>query len=347
MDISLSYIDQLFASFNKMRVLIVGDVMIDAYTEGSVERMSPEAPVPVFSVKKRYNRLGGATNVAVNVKALGAEPLVFSIIGDDLKTEKFMQLMRRYGLEWRQLIKSGMRITTVKERVICEGKQMIRIDEEQTNDLDEADQAKLLMAIRKMIDTKNIGCIILQDYNKGVLTPTVIEEVIAMARAKGIPVAVDPKKNNFLAYRGVNLFKPNAKELREGMAVEADSIEAIQVAAVELQKRLQCQMLMTTLSENGVVMLSKDGDEVRCQHIAAHPRDIKDVSGAGDTVLSVAALCMAANAEPYTIAALSNLAGGLVCEKFGAVPIDKEQLISEAKKSYAQDAEADTSDRDV
>lgn len=334
MHLSHSYIKQLFASFDKMRVLIIGDVMIDSYTEGVIERMSPEAPVPVLNVKKRYKRLGGAANVAVNIKALGADPIVCSVIGNGPKAKDFMQLMLSCGLDSKAIIESERRMTTIKERVICEGKQLLRIDEEDAIDMDDKNQKLLLTNIRKHIEQQETDCIILQDYNKGVLTSSVIKETIALAQSKGIPVAVDPKKNNFLAYQGVSLFKPNAKELREGLSVEAYNLEDIQAATMNLRERLHCQMVMTTLSEQGVIILNKGEQGNAIYHIPAFPRDIRDVSGAGDTVLSVAALCLASHAHPFAIAALSNLAGGLVCEKVGVVPIDKDALQAEVIKRY-------------
>lgn len=335
MVISSEHIEQLFTAFNKMRVLIIGDVMIDAYTEGIVERMSPEAPVPVLSVRKRYNRLGGAANVALNIKSLGAEPLICSVIGDDTKGEKFMQLLRRHSLDTKNIIKSSSRTTTLKERMICDGKQMMRVDEEDIFDLNETETEKILATLRRTLDLKKIDCIILQDYNKGVLTETIIKEIIATAKMRTIPVVVDPKKKNFLAYQGVTLFKPNAKELREGLSVTANETSEIEAAAAKLREMLQCDMVMTTMSDKGVIIKGKDPD---FHHIPAHQRDIKDVSGAGDTVLSVAALCVVANESPFNIAAISNIAGGLVCEKIGVVPIDRDMLLSEAKIIYAQNA---------
>ena len=332
MVISSEHIEQLFAAFNKMRVLIIGDVMIDAYTEGIVERMSPEAPVPVLSVRKRYNRLGGAANVALNIKALGAEPLICSVIGNDSKGATLLQLLRNQGLDTQSIIKSSSRTTTLKERMICDGKQMMRVDEEDIFDLNETETEKILATLRCTLDLKKIDCIILQDYNKGVLTGTIIKEIVATAKKRSIPVVVDPKKKNFLAYQGVTLFKPNAKELREGLSVAANEINEIESAAAKLQEMLQCDFVMTTMSDKGIIIKEKSNG---FHHIPAHQRDIKDVSGAGDTVLSVAALCVIAGEAPFNIAAISNIAGGLVCEETGVVPIDKERLLSETKNIYA------------
>lgn len=330
MNITSEHIDRLFASFNGMRVMIIGDVMIDAYTEGVVERMSPEAPVPVLDVRKRYNRLGGAANVALNIKALGAEPFIYSVIGNDFKGKKFIQLLIDNGLETNHIAQSGYRSTTLKERIICNGKQMLRIDQEDTFDLTDEEQQQLITIISEALKSEKIDCIILQDYNKGVLTKSLIEATIALAREKNIPVVVDPKKKNFLAYKNVTLFKPNAKELREGLADEDNNIES---NTEKIQDLLQCEMVMTTLSEKGIIIRA-NADTTEFHHIPAHQRDIVDVSGAGDTVLSVASLCIVAGENPFNIAAFSNIAGGLVCEKVGVVPIDKEKLLSEVKRIY-------------
>ena len=316
----------LLERFNGLKALVVGDVMIDAYSKGVIERMSPEAPVPIVDLREQFNRLGGAANVAINLKALGANPMICSVIGHDSHADDFLALMREHGLATEGLVKSSKRVTTVKHRVFNGDKQLLRIDKENTFDLTEEEYAELFQIIEKQIETTDI--VILQDYNKGVLSGKMIEVVIGLAKAKHIPVAVDPKKKNFFAYQGVTLFKPNAKELRDGLGVNAETINELRQAAQSLQERLQCQYLMVTLSEQGVMILH-DGE---FHHLPAHPRHIVDVSGAGDTVLSMAALCMALQADAPTIAAVSNLAGGLVCEEVGVVPINKEKLLQEVNR---------------
>lgn len=320
---------ELIERFNGLKALVVGDVMIDTYTKGIIERMSPEAPVPIVSMGERFDRLGGAANVAVNLKALDAVPVVCSVIGDDISGNRLFQLLQEHGLNTDGLVKSQRRKTTVKHRVFNGDKQVLRIDEEDTFDLNEEEHFALIHVIENQIDDADI--VILQDYNKGVLTEKMIQAIINLAQQKDIPIAVDPKRKNFFAYQGVTLFKPNAKELRDGLGVTAGTIDELRQAALELQQRINCQYLMVTLSEQGVMILHHG----EFQHIPAHPRHIVDVSGAGDTVLSVAALCVARrdalNASPETIATLSNIAGGLVCETVGVVPIDKEKLLQEVK----------------
>ena len=318
----------LLERFNGLKALVVGDVMIDAYSKGVIERMSPEAPVPIVNIQERFIRLGGAANVALNLKALGAIPSICSVIGDDNHADELFTLMQEHGLATNGLCKSKERVTTVKHRVFNNDKQVIRIDEEDIFDLTEKEFQSLWETIEKTLENERFDVIILQDYNKGVLTEKMIQAIIALAQGKGIPVAVDPKKKNFFAYQGVTLFKPNAKELRDGLDVNAETIDEFRQAAIMLQERLQCQYLMVTLSDKGIIIQHHD----TFFHLPAHQRHIVDVSGAGDTVLSVAALCVAQKANAETIATLANLAGGLVCEEVGVVPIEKGKLSIEAKR---------------
>jgi D-glycero-beta-D-manno-heptose-7-phosphate kinase len=324
---------QVFEQFSHLRVMVIGDVMVDAYIFGKVERISPEAPVPVVSVEKRVNRLGGAANVALNLKSLGAEPVLCSVIGQDSKGGDFRQLLAEAGISGDAFITSDERITTTKFRVIGNKTQMLRVDEEVTDDLSPADQSLLLGKIREILEKSAIHAIILQDYNKGVLTAELIHEVIRMAGTHHIPVAVDPKRKNFLQYKGASLFKPNLKELREGLGrdIRIDDRKGLEDAALFLHRELEIEDVMVTLSEKGVFISRKEVDGKIDQHfIPAHLRNISDVSGAGDTVISLAALGLACSLGPEEIAALANLAGGLVCEEVGVVPVNREKLLNEA-----------------
>jgi rfaE bifunctional protein kinase chain/domain len=323
---------ELFDSFNEKKIMIVGDVMLDVYMKGIVERISPEAPVPIVSVKETFSRLGGAANVAQNIKALEAKPILCSIIGNDDKANELLQLMHEQNMSTSGIVKSDDRITTRKVRVISNNAQMLRIDTEDTFDLTQKEHDAIMSKIKEIIENENIDGIILQDYNKGVLTENVIKEVVELSKEKNIPIGVDPKKKNFLAYKDVTFFKPNLKELREGIGLSSkeETIDDITTAIDKLQEKLNCRFIMTTLSERGVLI--KDYDTNVCHHIPAHLRKIADVSGAGDTVLSVAMLCLICKQEARKIAALSNLAGGLVCEEIGVTPINKERLLEESKK---------------
>jgi len=332
MIITKEEITTLFSKFNSSCVLVIGDVMVDSYLIGKVDRISPEAPVPVVALQQRINMLGGAANVALNIKSLGAKAILCSVIGNDKQGDELLHLMKKEGLKTDGIIRSNERITTTKFRIISNRMQMLRVDEEIDSELNLKDSGELLVSISNLIATQKPDAIILQDYNKGILSPGVIEKISGLAGKAGIPVAVDPKKKNFTAYSGITLFKPNLKEISEGLKTEIDplSIESLQKAAEILHVSQDIQLIMITLSEHGVFISSKHPSGPVSTIIPAAVRSIADVSGAGDTVISVAALCMAAKINPVFMAMLSNLAGGLVCEQSGVVPVDKTRLMEEA-----------------
>jgi len=321
----------LFRDFNQLRILIIGDVMLDSYLWGKVDRISPEAPIPIVALQKRENRMGGAANVALNVKALGSEPILCSVIGDDDKGDQLLDLFRTQAISDTGMIRSRERVTTTKFRVFGNHYQMLRVDEEVDHDLSEQDHRELITRIGTILNGERIHCIIFQDYNKGVITEGLIREVVSLAGRMDIPIAVDPKKRNFNAYRGVTLFKPNLKELKEGLKTDlsADDQELVIQAAQSLRRILECRYVMTTLSEKGVLMSLADELTEKNIFVPAHARSVADVSGAGDTVISVASACLARGCSPYEIAYISNLAGGLVCQEVGVVPVNKEKLLKE------------------
>jgi len=327
---SQKQIDQLFSSFSKLKVLVIGDVMLDHYMIGSVTRISPEAPVPVVNIAEKQFRLGGAANVLANLQAMGAQPIICSVVGDDIYGSIFIDLLEKNELVSEGLIQLDDRKTTVKTRVIGNNHQLIRIDEEQDDMIDLGASNMMFNRIKEIITERKIDVIIFEDYDKGLLSESLIKKTIALANAKNIPSAVDPKKRNFMAYKGCTLFKPNLKELREGLKIEINpkSKENIKESALKALNLLKCDNLLLTLSENGVYLKNTLQDI----HIPAHLRNIADVSGAGDTVISIASLCLAANTKMELLAELSNMAGGLVCEKVGVVPVDKEHLRTEAVK---------------
>ncbi|MCB9223429.1 MAG: D-glycero-beta-D-manno-heptose-7-phosphate kinase [Crocinitomicaceae bacterium] len=304
--------------------------MVDTYIEGSVSRISPEAPVPVVNFKSRSSRLGGAANVALNLKALGADPIICTIIGKDEEADLFLRLVNESQLSPKGIISFDDRITTVKTRVIGNNQQLVRVDRERTDPISSSAEFALLNKIREFCDRDGVEAIIFQDYNKGVLTAELIKQVIEYANEKGIVTTVDPKKANFFEYQKVTLFKPNLKELVEGtglpvnLAEKQTFLDAVKV----LNDKLQPKYTFVTLSEYGVYI----NEEKKNHFIPAHPRSIADVSGAGDTVISVATLALVANLDPKTIAILANLAGGLVCEQVGVVSVNKDDLIKEAKE---------------
>ncbi len=327
-------VNQLFDSFKDMKVLVIGDVMIDAYLFGKVNRISPEAPVPVVEVTRRSNRLGGAANVALNIKAMGAKPVLCSVIGRDEKAALFFELLKEDDLSAEGICQSENRITTTKFRILGNSSQMLRVDEEMKDDLDDDDRDCLLERITQLILDEKINAILFQDYDKGVISPELISDVTHLARKYKIPVSVDPKKRNFLSYQGVDLFKPNLKEMREGLNIQAHlDQEAVLFSASEtLRKKMNAKAVMITLSERGVLINAPAGDEQIKEIVPAHIRQISDVSGAGDTVISVATLCLAAKTDPVFMARFANLAGGLVCEGLGVVPVDAQRLKEETIK---------------
>ncbi len=318
-------LNALFTEFNSKKVLIVGDAMVDAYMWGEINRVSPEAPVPVVEITKHENRLGGAANVALNLQSLGATPILCSVIGNDRKSILFKQLMKDSSLSTKGILTSDERKTTVKTRVIAENKHKLRIDEEDTHPITVGDQ--FLKLIKEVIN--DVDVIILQDYNKGVLTPKVIKGVIENANTKCIPTIVDPKKKNFNCYKYCTIFKPNLTEIKEGMNIDfnSDKIHEIEKASTKLREFLNAKGVLLTLSAKGICINTKKN----FTHTPAFKRNIIDVSGAGDTVISMAALCLASNVNLTTLSILSSLAGGIVCEDVGVIPINKEKLITSAK----------------
>lgn len=322
----------IFKTFSDKKIIIIGDVMVDTYIKGKVNRISPEAPVPVVKFESKEHRLGGAANVALNIKALSAKPFICSIVGNDDDATLLKKLINQNHLSDEGIISVDERITTVKTRIIGNNQQLIRIDNEDVSDITSQMAYNLIETVKNIIEKEDVDAIIFQDYNKGVLVPKVIEEIIEFANSKEIPTVVDPKKDNFLSYKNVTLFKPNLKELKEGLDVnfeysnddKSTFLETVDV----LKEKINPKYAFITLSEHGVYI----NEDEQHHFVPAHLRNITDVSGAGDTVISVATLALTSGLKPELIAELSNLAGGLVCEKVGVISIDKEQLMQEALK---------------
>ncbi len=313
--------------FSEKRVLVIGDVMMDAYCWGKVERISPEAPVPVVNVHQWDRRLGGAANVALNAVALGAEVSVCTILGEDSQGKQMLDLLTKESIATRSIVLSKERPTTVKTRVIAGGHHIVRIDEEVTFPLSQQEESQLLEALRIEIEQHRPDVIILEDYNKGVLTAAVIHWVLTTAKKEGIPTTVDPKKDHFFEYKGCTLFKPNLKEMKEGLKMEIDpkSETALKHAVLALEERMGNQMTLLTLSENGM-LIHELGEWI---HEKAHAREVVDVSGAGDSVIATASLALVSGMSLREVVYCANLAGGLVCEKVGVVPITQKMLLKE------------------
>ena len=312
--------------------------MLDAYVFGKVERISPEAPVPVVVAQHREFRLGGAGNVVMNVQSLGANPIICSVIGNDGYGSELLNLLHSKDLSTEGIVQSDSRITTVKERIIAGSQQVVRVDTETDAYLNITEREALLTRVRELV--RRCDVIIFQDYDKGVLSKDTIADVIELANFHEIPTVVDPKKRNFLHYHHASLFKPNLKELKEGLNISFNVKNSgeLEAAAIQLREKLQLGGTLITLSERGVY-IDFQGEK---HHLPAHIRQIADVSGAGDTVISIAACCVALRLSPQLIASLSNLGGGLVCEAVGVVPIDKQKLQEEAQKELGSQGSIST-----
>lgn len=319
--------EQLFEQFTSLKVGVIGDVMMDSYLWGKVDRISPEAPVPIIVLEKKEQRIGGAANVALNIASLGASVSMLSVAGDDDDGKQLKQLLNEKNIKTDFLLSSAKRITTNKTRIISRNQQMMRVDNETTADLGYEDENRLILALQTYIAQEKPNVIILEDYNKGVLTELVIKKTIELCKHNGIITAVDPKRKNFFAYKGVDIFKPNLKEVKDALNILASGTDvgALDDIHEKLKAQLHHQISFITLSEKGVFY--KNGEESAI--LPSHIRNIADVSGAGDTVIATAALVYAATKNTNLMAAVSNIAGGLVCEEVGTAAINKERLLKE------------------
>ncbi|MBN8667327.1 MAG: carbohydrate kinase [Chitinophagales bacterium] len=322
-------LESIFQQMNQLKVGVIGDLMLDTYLMGRVDRISPEAPVPVISLQHREHRIGGAGNVALNAASLGASVAILGVLGDDDDANLLTDLFEKKGISTQYAFRSGKRITTNKMRIISRNQQMMRVDAEVTHDLDKGEEAHLLEKLNKYIEKEKPHILILEDYNKGVLTEGVIDGAIALCQAKGILTAVDPKRKNFFAYQEVDIFKPNLKEVREALNLlpEVLTLQTLREIHHALADKLQHRISFITLSEQGVFYQEKEKAAI----LPSHMRDIADVSGAGDTVIAVASLVYAVTKNPHLMAEIANIAGGLVCEQVGTAAINKERLFQECE----------------
>jgi len=317
----------LFKDIEQLTIGIIGDVMLDTYMWGNVDRISPEAPVPIVALKEKEFRIGGAANVALNTVSLKASTHIFSVIGKDDDGKTLINLLQKNNIQTNGIIQSQNRITTNKIRVIARNQQMMRLDSEIVNDIDKEESSLLLQQIEQFIIAQKPAIIILEDYNKGVLTDEVIKKTIALCKEYNVLTAVDPKRKNFFSYIGVDIFKPNLKEIKDALNILTDntSLEHLKEIHKQLQEKLQHKISFITLSDKGVFYNSTDDGTI----IQAHIRHIADVSGAGDTVIAVASLIYATTKNMKLAAEIANIAGGLVCEEVGTAAINKNVLEKE------------------
>ncbi len=323
-------LDNLFSSFSTLKIGVIGDVMLDTYWWGNVERISPEAPVPVVSVLRKEERIGGAGNVALNIAALGAAVNVISVVGNDDEGNRLVSLFRRNNINPDYLLHSGDRMTTNKIRIISRNQHMMRLDAELVTTLTPADEVDLTDAFSAYADKEKPDLVILEDYNKGVLTENVIGKILAICKKNNILTAVDPKRKNFFLYRDTDIFKPNLHEAKEALNILGDEVSESLLGEIHdaLFEKLHHKVSLITLSEKGVFY--ETGNEKAI--IPTHIRSVADVSGAGDTVIAVAAVVYAASANTRLMAEMANIAGGLVCEEVGTVAINREILLQECRQ---------------
>jgi rfaE bifunctional protein kinase chain/domain len=314
-------IDEIFSKFKDKRIAVIGDLMIDRYFWGTVSRLSPEAPVPIVEVTEESSRLGGAANVANNIASLGGIPLMIGVAGDDQGAVLLKKLVEERGFPSSGIVLDPKRPTTIKSRVIAHNQHVVRIDQEAKTEIDLSIQEKIAAFVRENIGT--IDGIILEDYNKGVLTQNLVREIIDTAKKHKKIITVDPKSNNFFDYKDVTVFKPNRKESEEALLRRLQNMQEVEQAAREIQQRLHAENVLLTLSEEGMLLIEQSG---KVSHVETIARKVADVSGAGDTVISTLTMALIAGATIREAATLANIAGGIVCGEVGIVPIDPTVL---------------------
>lgn len=324
LDTTIKKLNALKKKFYNKKIAVVGDMMLDCYYWGEVSRISPEAPVPVVAVDNEFSRFGGAMNVAHNILTLGGIPLPIGVIGNDYNGKVLRSLMAELKINDSFIIVDKNRPTTTKTRVIAHNQHVVRIDKEDLTPINSKIENKIIDVLKKNI--KKIDAIILEDYNKGVLTSRLIEEIISLANESKKIITVDPKFNNFFSYKNVTVFKPNRKETEDVLGIKIKTQEDVTNAGNTLMEKLKAKYVLLTLGEEGVALFENGKSE---RKIPTKARKVADVSGAGDTVISTLTIALAAGADIYDAAYLANFAGGLVCEEVGIVPISIDKLFNE------------------
>lgn len=330
MEIRQKKIAEYIKLFANKNILVIGDVMIDSYKIGNATRLSPEAPVPLILVEKNDNKLGGAANVALNIKSFGANPILCSVIGNDNSAKLFKSILHKNKISVDYLITDNSRPTTIKTRVISRCQQLIRIDEECDKPISKEIEYLLFWKINEIININKIDIIIFEDYDKGVISKDLILLIVELSKQYNIKIVADPKKRNFNYYKNIDLFKPNFQEFCNGLLQDNFSVDYnnIEETAKIFIKKQELKNLMITLSERGIFISNYQ----KSYNFPAMLRKISDVSGAGDSVISIAALLLSINVDIEEIAYISNIIGGLVCEKIGVETISKQELLNAFEK---------------
>ncbi len=327
-----SIVEKIFKDISGKNICVIGDIMLDIYLFGEVSRISPEAPVQVFEQRTSSSKLGGASNVALNIKTLGAIPHLVGVIGDDGEGKKLLDEMKKLDLNTDGIIRVDDRPTTSKTRVIAASHHLIRIDTESRKDISKETEGKIIEYLSKNI--KFFDSIILEDYNKGVLTKSLISQISELANKNGVKILVDPKFDNFFEYKNVFLFKPNRKELEDAFGKKAKNNDEINELCLKLIEKINCENLVLTMGEHGIRLYTKTAKGIEYETIKTRARKVADVSGAGDTVISTLSVCVSAGVNIKEAVKIANIAAGLVVEEVGIVPIYKENLLDYIKNDY-------------
>lgn len=325
----MSALKEIFDSFKNKTVLVIGDVMIDSYVYGGPQKISTDAPVPIVNATKREKRLGGAANVALNIQALGATPILCSVVGDDLDGETFERLLEYQGMPNKGIIRSQNRVTTNKLRILSGHQQLLRVDSEDDHPLVDLDRKSLLHHIDNL--SKECDLIIFEDYDKGTIHSEVISETIRIAKDRKIPVAADPKQQNFLSYQGVDLFKPTLAELE---SINEDGVDLrlpsnLNKVMGKLNDKIKADRYVLSLHDGDIFYYAGESNGI----LKTNHKGISDMSGVGNSIISIAGLCMTLGLSPEIIAEMSNIGASIVAGHSGVVPIEKEQLFKAAEKS--------------
>jgi rfaE bifunctional protein kinase chain/domain len=324
-----SPIKNILRSFQSKRIAVIGDIMLDKYIFGHVSRISPEYPVPVVDVTHEDYRLGGAANVALNTLSLGAETILIGITGKDNNRDILLDLFHRHGLAAEGLICDPSRPTTCKTRILSQNHHITRVDFESRKEIDTVIEQAILNSFKTVLDS--IDAVVLEDYNKGLLSEKLIQDIITSAKRRNIPVLVDPKLHNFFAYKGCSVFKPNLSEMGASLGIVIhNNDDEVEHACRLLHKKLEAETIIVTRSDKGMTIYNGS-----FTHIEATSLDVADVSGAGDTVIGILALGAAAGIDIVTNATIANLAAGTVCQEVGAVPVRPDKLLR-AYQEYLQ-----------